>query len=425
MIVKNEEDNLKDCLSSFGPVADEFVIVDTGSTDGTVSIAKENGAEVIESEWRDDFSYSRNISLDHAQGPWCMWVDADDRLPPSEVGKILKLKSEAPDRAFCFRVAIPMEGGFRSEFMQLRMFPFDERIRFKNPIHEEILSSLKRINYTVFNVMNIEIIHTGYADPEMKRKKADRNLRILMANLRQYESDPLFLSQIGDAYNILTDFKKATEYYEKAFRLPVSKDGHKELYDKIPVRLAQMWSDQEDYHQAMEWVDCALEINSESLQTFYLKAEISEKLGDLTQAVQYYEKAILTPEQVDSCLSFDTLLKAKAHIMLGRAERRLSHRERAKHWFLKALGKYPTVIDAYCELGDIFLEEGNLNEAVGYFGKALSLNRRYSSVPLEGMAEICRILNKPKQRDSFLKELATYFPDVAQMGQDEAQCSLC
>ncbi|MBL8028434.1 MAG: glycosyltransferase, partial [Fibrobacteres bacterium] len=56
MIVKNEEKNLKACLNGYSALADEIIIVDTGSTDRTVEIAKEAGAIVVETVWESDFS---------------------------------------------------------------------------------------------------------------------------------------------------------------------------------------------------------------------------------------------------------------------------------------------------------------------------------------------------------------------------------
>ncbi|MCH6568418.1 MAG: SDR family NAD(P)-dependent oxidoreductase [Nitrospinae bacterium] len=66
----------------FGPVADQIVVVDTGSTDRTVDVARRYGAEVHHHPWQDDFSEARNWSLNYARGRMILWVDADDRLEP-------------------------------------------------------------------------------------------------------------------------------------------------------------------------------------------------------------------------------------------------------------------------------------------------------------------------------------------------------
>ena len=80
MMVKNEERNLDRCLTSLRQVVDEIVVIDTGSTDRTVEIAKEHGATVYHSPWQNDFSFHRNESLEKATGEWCFVIDADEEL---------------------------------------------------------------------------------------------------------------------------------------------------------------------------------------------------------------------------------------------------------------------------------------------------------------------------------------------------------
>jgi tetratricopeptide (TPR) repeat protein len=81
MIVRNEEPRLGRCLESVRGLVDEIVVVDTGSTDGTVEVARRHGASVHHFEWCEDFAAARNESIRHATGDWIMWLDADDIFP--------------------------------------------------------------------------------------------------------------------------------------------------------------------------------------------------------------------------------------------------------------------------------------------------------------------------------------------------------
>ena len=81
VIAKNEEKFLGQCLKSVKGLAQQLVVVDTGSTDRTVEIAKENGAEVHNFTWCDDFSAARNAALEHVTGDWILMLDADEELP--------------------------------------------------------------------------------------------------------------------------------------------------------------------------------------------------------------------------------------------------------------------------------------------------------------------------------------------------------
>ncbi|HEX7511228.1 MAG TPA: glycosyltransferase family 2 protein, partial [Chitinivibrionales bacterium] len=122
LIVKNEAACLGRCLSSAQEIADEIIVVDTGSTDDTVSLARSFGATVVFSVWNNDFSHARNISLRSAAGAWLLWLDADDVIPKESIEVILNLKSKKPDRVLGFIVRNEKKGQTGSEVIQARMF---------------------------------------------------------------------------------------------------------------------------------------------------------------------------------------------------------------------------------------------------------------------------------------------------------------
>ena len=80
VIVKNEERNLPTWLKSMQGIADELVVVDTGSDDRTVAIAEAAGARVYHFPWRNDFAAAKNYAMDHAHGKWLLILDADEYI---------------------------------------------------------------------------------------------------------------------------------------------------------------------------------------------------------------------------------------------------------------------------------------------------------------------------------------------------------
>jgi glycosyltransferase involved in cell wall biosynthesis len=88
MIVKNEEATLAHCLESVKPLADEIIIVDTGSTDKTIDIAKSFGARIHHFKWCDNFAAARNESLKYCKGDWALIMDADEAIDPLDYEKI-------------------------------------------------------------------------------------------------------------------------------------------------------------------------------------------------------------------------------------------------------------------------------------------------------------------------------------------------
>lgn len=92
LIVKNEEDCIENCLKCAKQFADEIVIVDTGSTDKTIDIAKKYTDKIFLFEWQNDFAKARNFAFQKAHGEYLMWLDADDIISKSEINKIKQLK---------------------------------------------------------------------------------------------------------------------------------------------------------------------------------------------------------------------------------------------------------------------------------------------------------------------------------------------
>ena len=86
MIVKNEERNIERALSWGKAVIWEQIVVDTGSTDRTVELAKKMGAKVFFLEWPEDFAAAKNYAIDRAEGEWIVFLDADEHMTEKDAG---------------------------------------------------------------------------------------------------------------------------------------------------------------------------------------------------------------------------------------------------------------------------------------------------------------------------------------------------
>ena len=95
VIARDEAEALGPCIESARPVVDEIVVVDTGSSDETIAVARAHGANVIEAPWTDDFAAVRNIGLAQASGAWVLTLDADERLSPEAVDSLVATIADA------------------------------------------------------------------------------------------------------------------------------------------------------------------------------------------------------------------------------------------------------------------------------------------------------------------------------------------
>src|SRR5580693_253427 len=100
MIVRDEQEMLPRCLAAVAGVVDELVIVDTGSTDETVEIARSFGAHVIHHEWTGSFAQARNVSFDAATGDWLIYLDADEVLVGEDAATLRSLTGRTWREAF-------------------------------------------------------------------------------------------------------------------------------------------------------------------------------------------------------------------------------------------------------------------------------------------------------------------------------------
>ncbi|WP_233476275.1 glycosyltransferase family 2 protein [Paenibacillus sonchi] len=107
MIVKDEEALLSRCLESVKGIADEIIIVDTGSTDRTKQIAENYGAKIYDYVWSNDFAAARNESLRHAAGKWILVLDADEYLGSNDHSKWIEfLQKEKPQAHLAYTLPV-------------------------------------------------------------------------------------------------------------------------------------------------------------------------------------------------------------------------------------------------------------------------------------------------------------------------------
>lgn len=180
MIACNAEKYLNQVLTALGAVADEMVMVDTGSSDATIGIARQAGCRIFSFTWVDDFSLARNFALSKARFRWILSVDTDEVLQTDGALEVLKAAMDdtaAP--AYLIYQDNLYSGGEVKPNPVLRLFRNDPRIRFTNPVHECVSGTL----FTAWprlrlSTLDFHLLHFGYLDENLGGK-AVRNLAIL------------------------------------------------------------------------------------------------------------------------------------------------------------------------------------------------------------------------------------------------------
>ncbi|MDD4089395.1 MAG: glycosyltransferase [Tissierellia bacterium] len=226
IIAKNEEENIEHCLSHLKPVVDEQIVIDTGSTDGTIDIAKELGAKVFHFDWIDDFSAARNFALDKAKGDWIIFLDCDEYFSEDSVPLIRECikkygqrkKIEGLTTNF---INIKSNGEIISTVKNVsaRIFKRKSYLRYKNKIHE-ILVNINKANENIVraDISNLlKIYHTGYDKTIVNEKnKNERNFELLEKELEDNPRDIKINYYMSRQMNIEGKYEEAIEYSLKA-----------------------------------------------------------------------------------------------------------------------------------------------------------------------------------------------------------------
>jgi glycosyltransferase involved in cell wall biosynthesis len=227
MVVKNEERVLPRCLDSIGRLADEIVVVDTGSSDDTPKVAARYGAKVTGFDFtRVDFSAARNHALNRATGRWILTLDADEVLHPSSIPLIRELSARDDNAGYYFERlnhgVIPKP----TRDYVVRLFPNRRGYRYRGRVHETVDASLLAGGGRLVPTA-ARIDHEFVSTPESRRQRNHWYIGILKEEIAADPSDSSRLDFLAAEYHQLGMFAEAAEITERVTRArPLDPEAH-------------------------------------------------------------------------------------------------------------------------------------------------------------------------------------------------------
>jgi len=231
MIVKNEQQHLGRCLASIKELCDEIIIVDTGSTDATISIAESFGARVYHRVWNNDFAAARNESLVHTNAHWVLYIDADEMLVNVDAPQLRSILTHSHEiAAFGIQVS-PMIGWL--PYTDFRLWRHDRAIQFVGDIHETTLPDINLLaaqRNQRLQPIALHIQHFGYEGDQTKKHL--RNLPLLEQQSQHTPRKINILNQLARIHFELGNLDTAENIWRTALRV-VEEDGEKEVTDVI------------------------------------------------------------------------------------------------------------------------------------------------------------------------------------------------
>jgi GT2 family glycosyltransferase/tetratricopeptide (TPR) repeat protein len=309
IIAKNEEKYIVRSLVSILPLADEIVVVDTGSTDRTKAIATIFGARVYDIEWKNDFSEARNFSLQKATGDWILVHDADEAISPVDYDTIRKLidAGSGNNHAYLFTTRTysnnpnlegwtPNRGEYPNEeesrgwcgTTKTRLFPHDDRIRFQNEVHELVEHSLSQIGFQV-KACSVPIHHYGKLDEERTRSRASMYFELGKNKLASFQ-DTTALRELAIQAGELKHFKEAIDLWGIYI-------GHKPDDYFAHFHMSTLYLEIEEFDKALACAKIAKQLNPRSRDSLLGFATSSIICGSMSEAIETLENLTETDPQ--------------------------------------------------------------------------------------------------------------------------------
>ena len=242
-IMKNEISHVEAWLNNVRVFAQEIIVVDTGSTDGTNEfLAKQFDVKLISYEWQHDFAQAKNVALQEATGDWLVFTDADECFyQPQNIIEYLEQldkKSTSIEAIFCPIDNIDADNN--NEIINSDVVPRIIRnyvgIKYMGAVHEQLTKGgepWQDIKYVVAD-RNLAIRHTGYSTKVIPFKH-QRNYEILCQVMGKSNKPEMYYGFLSESLLGLEKYQEALEYAILAMESPYQPAIQKERFAQVAI----------------------------------------------------------------------------------------------------------------------------------------------------------------------------------------------
>nr|WP_269473526.1 TPR domain-containing glycosyltransferase [Paenibacillus odorifer] len=345
MIVKNEEKTLARCLDSVVGKVEEIIIVDTGSEDNTIEIAKRYTSNIYSFQWTGSFAEARNFSIRQSSCDYILVMDADEYLDEdSDIHKVCVTGFDY------YVLKIKNYLSFDQTFIHynVRLFVNNENLYFENQLHEHLNIFDERFKF-VGDDVDLLLHHTGYSNETIEEKdKLQRNLPIM---IREVEENPngFNLFNMGKLYLSLGQYHKAVNYFKKAYPLSKSTLYFPDLLTLFASTLGKL----NRYEDGLSVINEAVRLYSEDSEMSYTQGQLFMEAGYLKDAELSFRKCLLMGDQGQGAMVYEGSGGYKARFMLAEVYERQRKLAESYELVIKVLEEKKTHIPALTKYFEI------------------------------------------------------------------------
>jgi glycosyltransferase involved in cell wall biosynthesis len=356
VIAKNEEHNLPTCLGPLVGLVDEIIIVDTGSTDRTIEVAKQFEAKVFIFPWVDSFAAARNETLRHATGDWIFWMDADDRLDDANREKLRVLLENLPNENVAYSmktVCLPDPITRRTTAVDhIRLFRRRPGLRWCYRVHEQILPSIREHGGEV-RWPDVEVHHTGYQDLALRQRKLDRDFRLLGLEHGENPNDPFVLFNLGMILHEWRRYDEAVPYLDESLRRSHPTDS---IVRKLYGLISQCYRQSGRFEESLTVCREGRRHYPFDLELLFHESVVLKEMGDATGS-EACLLHLLFAKEGDHFASVSPMLRVIArHNLAVLCREQGRDGEAEAHWH-GAIGERTDYMPCWIGLGELYVTQ--------------------------------------------------------------------
>lgn len=377
MIVKNEEAFLKQCLESVKDYVDEIVIVDTGSTDGTVEIAKRYTDRVYFHPWEGSFSKARNQAMAYAACDWILTIDADEELVADSGALLRQAVREAgsADAIYANIISIYSGGRKTARHNSERILRNNRIIHYEGSVHNRVTG------VTQSKISKIELMHYGYnLDEKKAQEKFIRTSELLKQQIRETPDDPKPHHYLGTSYLARGMFKEAIEESVLAIGLADAQDNKDSIYLLTHQNAAIAFFHLGDLKNARDYSLLALKKFPDHLDSLYMMAMLSAEAKEWPDVLRYglrflelrdyYEN---NPDKTGVVINTTLSEGGSVHLLVGHAYHALKNHAGMEKHYRNAYQLSENKWECYWNIGVFHMDRsGDIGLSRQYLDRALA-----------------------------------------------------
>jgi glycosyltransferase involved in cell wall biosynthesis len=373
LIVKNEEQYLDNCLKSIKDIAVEIVIVDTGSSDRTVEIAKKYTDKIYFHPWKDSFGEARNHCLKYATSDWIFQIDADEELIQEDIPVLMAAIQDDELDAVMVQIVSKFQEGKREAIHSFeRIFRNNGLIHYEGRIHERL------VGIQTAKVFPIRLIHYGYdLNQAQSKKKFDRTVSLLKMDLEENYENPMTYHYLGCSYIGQGMWKESLDNSLMAIRLAEAGNDLNMIYLWSHYNAAMSYYRLKELNMAEETVLSALKKYPHHIDAHFILSLVYFDIKQWSRLIKHgneYLRLIKnfkeSPETFGSLVTNSVGEAWNVKALIGMAYFEIGQSKRSERAFEEAIACAPEPFVALRAIGIFFYNKTYSEKAFKYLKRA-------------------------------------------------------